>query len=137
MNLRSILFPNDFSQYNDAALKLASTLAAEAKAKLYIIHVHDAQGISAAMGEFAYVDAETLHEQLRNAEEQLRNIAPSTAEVDYNRACVTGHPVTEILKFVEDHNIDLIVMGSHGRTGLLRLLMGSVAEAVMRKAPCP
>jgi nucleotide-binding universal stress UspA family protein len=48
-----------------------------------------------------------------------------------------GSPVVEILKFAQQAEIDLIVMGSHGRTGIFRLLMGSVAEAVMRKAPCP
>ena len=51
--------------------------------------------------------------------------------------CVTGSPVTEILAVAEDKKVDLIVMASHGRTGLSRLLMGSVAEGVMREAPCP
>jgi nucleotide-binding universal stress UspA family protein len=62
---------------------------------------------------------------------------PSIPGVNYERECLTGNPVVEIRKFAEGHNIDLIVMGSHGRTGLSRLLMGSIAEGVMRKARCP
>lgn len=137
MNIKSILFPTDFSEYNEAALKLASTLASESKATLYIIHVHDVQSFSAAAGEFSYLDAPTWHEQLRNAEEQLENVVPSIPSVSYERECLTGNPVVEILKFAEGHNVGLIVMASHGRTGLPRLLMGSIAEGVMRKAPCP
>jgi nucleotide-binding universal stress UspA family protein len=137
MNINTVLFPTDFSEYNGAALKLASTLAAEAKATLYIIHVHDVQSVSAAAGEFSYLDAPTWHEQLRNAQDQLENVSPSIPNVRYERECLTGNPVVEILKFAEGHNIDLIVMSSHGRTGLARLLMGSIAEGVMRKAPCP
>jgi nucleotide-binding universal stress UspA family protein len=136
MNIKSILFPTDFSSYNDAALKLASTLAVEAKATLYIIHVHDVQGVSAAMGEFSYLDAPTWREQLSDAENQLAGVVPS-AEVVCQHECLTGNPVVEIVKFAESHGVDLIVMASHGRTGLSRLLMGSVAEGVMRKAPCP
>jgi universal stress protein A len=137
MNIKSILFPTDFSSYNDAALKLASTLAAEAKATLYIIHVHDLQSLSAATAEFSYLDAPTWREQLGNAEEQLARILPSAAGVKYERKCLTGNPLVEILKFAESHGVDLIVMASHGRTGLSRLLMGSLAEGVMRKARCP
>lgn len=137
MNIRSILFPTDFSEYNDAALKLASTLAAEAQAKIYIIHVHDVQSLSAAMGEVAYMDAQTWHEQLREAEMRLASVVPSAPGVDCERECLTGSPLVEILNFAESHDIDLIVMASHGRTGLSRLLMGSIAEGVMRKATCP
>jgi len=137
MNIQRILFPTDFSQYNDTALRLASSLAAEAQATLYIIYVHDVQALSVAMGEAAYLDASAWREELRNAEKQLGTIVPSIAGVNYEHECLTGNPVTEILKFAEGHHVDLIVMASHGRTGLLRLLMGSVAESVMRRASCP
>ena len=50
---------------------------------------------------------------------------------------VVGDPATEIVRVAADHSADVIVMGTHGRTGLSRLLLGSVAEAVLRKAPCP
>ena len=137
MNIQRILFPTDFSQYNDAALGLASSLAAEAQATLYIIHVFDVQSLSVAMGEASFYDAPTWREELRNAEEQLRSVVPSIAGVAFEHECLTGNPVLEILKFAESHDIDLMVMASHGRTGLSRLLMGSVAEGVLRQAKCP
>lgn len=137
MNIQRILFPTDFSQNNDAALKLASSLAAEARAKLYIVHVHDVQYLAVAMGEAAYLDAPTWREELRKAEEQLGNVVPSIAGVNCEHECLTGNPILEILQFADSHDIDLIVMASHGRTGLSRLLMGSIAEGVMRQAKCP
>jgi nucleotide-binding universal stress UspA family protein len=137
MNVHRILFPTDFSDYNEGALKLASSLAAQAQATLYIIHVHELQTYSVAMGEAAYLDAPTWHEEQDEAEEQLHNVVPSIAGVEFVHECLTGNPEVEILKFAETHDVDLIVMASHGRTGLSRLLMGSIAEGVMRKAKCP
>jgi len=138
MNVKRILFPTDFSHCNDAALKYASTLAADANALLYIVHVHERQDISAAMGEagFAYPSA---YDTADSAEvrDRLTKVVPTVAEVAYDHHFLTGSPLREILKFAEREHVDLIVMGSHGRTGLSRLLMGSIAEGVMRKALCP
>jgi nucleotide-binding universal stress UspA family protein len=138
MNIKSILFPTDFSQYNDAALGLASTLAAEACAKLYIIHIHDSRELNAFAGEGSYLYASTIWEkEQREAEVYLREIVPLIPGVAYEHVFLTGNPVQEIVDFAETNGIELIVMSSHGRTGLPRLLMGSIAEGVMRKAPCP
>jgi len=137
MNVKNILFPTDFSQYNDAALKVASSLAAEADANLYIVHVHDVRDLNAAMGEGSYLYASTWHEEQHEAERRLGEILPTVASVHYEHECLTGNPVLEILTFAEGHDVDLIVMASHGRTGLPRLLMGSIAEGVMRRATCP
>jgi len=137
MNIRSILFPTDFSYYNDAALEYASTLAAEAEAKLYIVHVHDACAVSSAMGEASYFCASTWQEEFELAGEQLARILPTRAGIWYEHNCLPGKADEEIIAFARDRKVDLIVMASHGRSGLTRLLMGSVAEAVMRKAPCP
>ena len=137
MNIRSILFPTDFSHYNDAALKLASRLAAEAQATLFIVHVHDVRDLNAAMGEASYEYASSWDDRRREAQEHLSKVVPTVAGLTYKRECLTGSPVPEILRFAECHNVDMIVMASHGRTGLSRLLMGSIAEGVMRKARCP
>jgi nucleotide-binding universal stress UspA family protein len=69
--------------------------------------------------------------------DQLERIVPTEARVPYEHHYLRGSPVTEILNLAEVENVDLIVMGSHGRTGLSRLLMGSIAEGVMRQAKCP
>jgi nucleotide-binding universal stress UspA family protein len=137
MNIRAILLPTDFSSCNEAALKLACTLAAESGAVLYIVHVHDVQHLTAAMGEAAYLYESEWKEELRAAETQLCNVVPTAPGINYRHVCLTGSTVPELLDFADSRDIDLIVMGSHGRTGLSRLLLGSVAEGVMRRAKCP
>ena len=137
MNIKSILFPTDFSHYNDAALEYASVLAAEAKATLHIIYVHDVRDLSAATGEASSIFAATWQQEKRAAEKRLNKVVPTVAGVAYEHYCVVGDPVTDILAMAEGKKADLIVMASHGRTGLSRLLIGSIAEAVMRRAPCP
>jgi nucleotide-binding universal stress UspA family protein len=137
MNVHRILFPTDFSDYNDGALRLASSLAAQAQARLYIIHVHEWQPLNVGLGEAAFLDAPTWREELQEVEEQLHKVVPSIGGVDFVHECLTGSPESEILDFAEAHDVDLIVMASHGRTGLSRLLMGSIAEGVMRRAKCP
>jgi nucleotide-binding universal stress UspA family protein len=137
MNIKRILFPTDFSHYNDAALKLASSLASETGATLFIVHVHDTRELNAAMGEAGYLYLTTWAEDLEEAQQCLRAIVPTVAGLSHQHECLTGNPASEILKFAETHDVDLIVMASHGRTGLPRLLLGSVAEGVMRRAGCP
>jgi nucleotide-binding universal stress UspA family protein len=136
MNIKKILFPTDFSHYNDRALSLASTLAAESSATLVIIHVDEMRDVNAALGEAGYLIATTLDDR-EDVKQQLETVLPTVATVNYEHHYRKGSPVVEILTFAEEENIDLIVMASHGRTGLSRLLMGSIAEGVMRKAHCP
>jgi universal stress protein A len=137
MNIKSILFPTDFSRYNDAALQYASSLAAEANATLHIVHVHDVHELNTATGEASYVYAAAWQEQRRVAERRLSKVLPTVPAVAYEHHSLVGDPVTDILAVAADTKVDLIVMASHGRTGLSRLLMGSIAEGVMRQSPCP
>jgi nucleotide-binding universal stress UspA family protein len=138
MNTRRILCPTDFSQYTDAALGYASSLAAESDATLYIVHVDDYREASAALGEVAVDYAAPWGIADRSeVRQQLEQVKPTVPRVDYEHRYLEGGPVHEIVAFAEREHIDLIVMGSHGRTGLARLLMGSVAEGVARRAPCP
>jgi nucleotide-binding universal stress UspA family protein len=67
----------------------------------------------------------------------LDQLLPSESDVQCERRLLMGDPATEIVALAEEENVDLIVMGTHGRTGIKRLLMGSVAEAVVRRASCP
>ena len=138
MNVKRILFPTDFSHCSDAALKHASTLAAEADALLYIVHVDERPDVSAAIGEAGFVYPTTWDAQdRREVRDRLSKVVPSVASANYEHHFLSGSPLREILRFAEREHVDLIVMGSHGRTGLSRLLMGSIAEGVMRKAQCP
>jgi nucleotide-binding universal stress UspA family protein len=138
MNIQRILFPTDFSHNNDGALEYASTLAAETGALLYVAHVDEMQDLNVAMGEAGYlIAAAVAHEGRPEVRRRLENVVPTTEEVICEHYYLRGSPVTEILAFAERENVDLIVMASHGRTGLSRLLMGSIAEGVIRKASCP
>lgn len=137
MRLNSILFPTDFSHYNDAALEYASTLAAESNAKLHIVHVHEANDMGAALGETGFLYEEAWKKEDAISHEQLSKIVPTVASVKFEHHYLTGTPSATIAGFAEDNDIGLIVMASHGRSGISRLMLGSVAEGVMRKAPCP
>jgi nucleotide-binding universal stress UspA family protein len=137
MKLNSILFPTDFSHYNDAALEYASTLAAEANAKLYIVHVHDSRDLNSALGEAGFVYEASWREEDKMTRDRFEKVVPTSTSVKFERHYLTGPPVVEILDFAAENKIDLIVMASHGRSGISRLIMGSVAEGVMRKATCP
>ena len=64
-------------------------------------------------------------------------VAPADADVPHEHRLLHGDPIGEIVRLAEQEHVDMIVMGTHGRTGLSRLLMGSVAEAVVRRADCP
>ena len=72
-----------------------------------------------------------------DARAHLDQITPTSPAVEFERRLLIGAPETEILTFAEDTDADLIVIGSHGRTGLARVLLGSIAEGIVRRAKCP
>jgi universal stress protein A len=137
MNTQRILCPTDFSHFTDAALGYASSLAAESGAVLFIVHVDECRGMNTATSE-ASAFAATLGLADRKAvQRQLEQVQPALPHVAFERRYLEGGAVHEIVAFAERERVDLIVMGSHGRTGLSRLLRGSVAEGVTRRATCP
>jgi nucleotide-binding universal stress UspA family protein len=136
VNVRRILFATDFSECSGAALDVASRLASETGARLYIVHVDGLLEISIPAipaVEGGYYDAPWGYER-REVRERLISIVPTVANVACEHCYLTRFPVAELLKCPESIHVDLIVMGSHGRSGLSRLVMGSVAEGVMRGA---
>ncbi len=137
MKLNSIMFPTDFSESSDAALGYASVLAAETGATLHIVHVaDDSAAYMAGYGGLAYVPEfpAELEKEMRG---RLDEVKPSKPGVDVKRHYVTGNEVNEIVAFADREQVELIVMGTHGRTGVSRVLLGSVAEGVLRRAACP
>ena len=74
---------------------------------------------------------------VEDLERMLRAIKPVDPAVAFEHRLVNGDPATEIVRLAEEEGVDMIVLGTHGRTGLYRLLMGSVAEAIVRRAMCP
>jgi nucleotide-binding universal stress UspA family protein len=76
-------------------------------------------------------------EDIRRDVGRLKSVQPTTEGVACEHHHLTGDAAAEIVRFAKENQIDLVVMGTHGRRGVTRLLMGSVAEAVVRQAPCP
>jgi universal stress protein A len=133
MKTKKILFPTDFSHTGDAALELATVLAHDAGATLLIVHVEEPP-VAYGGGEMYYGIPEPAHDEIKR---MLQEVVPTRSDVQYEHRLVTGDPPSAIVRLVEEEGVDLIVLGTHGRTGLSRLLMGSVAEAIVRRASCP
>ncbi|MHB1426609.1 MAG: universal stress protein [Gemmataceae bacterium] len=131
--LGTILHPTDFSENSAFAFRVASALARDYNARLILLHVISPPVVIYAGGP---VPAEAWP-SVEEIKEQLWNIEGRTHHVRVESQVLEGDPVDMILRAAEETHSDVIVMGTHGRTALARLLLGSVAEQVMRKAPCP
>ena len=133
MKAEKILFATDFSHAGDAALAMATALARDTGATLLIVHVEEPPMVYGG-GELYYGMPEPATEDLKQL---LANVVPTDKNVPHEHHMITGDPAGAIVRFAEDEKVDMIVVGTHGRTGLSRLLMGSVAEAIVRKSKCP
>ncbi len=133
MNVHKILFPTDFSTTANEALRMAVSLARENGAKLLIVHVEEPP-LAYGGGDMYYGVPTPSIDQIKT---MLAEIDPGAPDVEVERHLVTGEPADAIVRLAEEEKADLIVMSTHGRTGLTRLLMGSVAETVVRRAACP
>jgi nucleotide-binding universal stress UspA family protein len=142
-SLERILVPTDFSPGSHAALGYALFLGARMGATLEVLHVYDAVE---AMGPDAKVVVEgkapqPLQQLLRDRAAGLMDRfvkgVPGIGELPVRTRVEAGKSAEAILRIADKERFDLIVMGTHGRTGLSRLMVGSVAERVIRDAPCP
>jgi universal stress protein A len=131
--IRSILHPTDFSEQAQAAFELACALARDYEAELTVLHVYSMPPVFAPDGIAIPLSDEDPH----STRIKLQELLPSDAQVKVKHVMVEGNPVDKIIEYAENNSADLIVMGTHGSSGLTRLLMGSVAESVTRKAACP
>lgn len=137
-SVRTILHPTDFSPQSDCAFPLAWSLARDLQAGLLVLHVIE-QPLIAHAGVMMAPPPPPVSEAERQALlDKLRGIAPPPGSpVPVERLLEQGDPAAAILQIARERQCDLIVLGTHGRTGLPRLLMGSVAEKVLREATCP
>jgi nucleotide-binding universal stress UspA family protein len=133
LNLQTILHPTDFSACSLYAWDLACALAHDHGARLVVLHARELP--PSAHGDFGCSPAAGLDSHF--LAEELARLEPCYTDVVVYRRLVDGDPAKAILNAAKENHCDVVVMGSHGRTGLGRLLMGSVAEEVVRKAPCP
>jgi nucleotide-binding universal stress UspA family protein len=133
---RVILHPTDYSDTSDYALQIAADLARLHQATILVLHVAETLGPeNVTYGEAVSQLEPTAYR--RRLEEDLRRQIPPPSGVSIQYLLAGGDPAQEIDRAAREHHCDLIVMGSHGRTGLSRLLAGSIAEEVIRTASCP
>jgi nucleotide-binding universal stress UspA family protein len=134
--VRRVLTPIDFSDASEHALRHAKEIALTYGAEIDLLHVVDAPMYPSAyeLGSFRF----PIDEVIDQSEESLADLARDIIGVEHSVVtAVSGHPVQEILDYVEANDVDLLVMATHGRTGLGRLMIGSVAERVVRQSPIP
>lgn len=133
-----ILVATDFSDSADEALTYALTLADQVGATARLVHVFDDPGAIGLYSEgYVPMPAETRAEILAEIRRQLTARAAATGRKDLPSEVLTGAPARTIVDAARQHQCDLIVMGTHGRHGMAHLLLGSVAERVVRTAACP
>ena len=133
LTIHKILHPTDYSDLSGPAFEMACSLARDFGAELVICHVSPPPIAAVANGML--VDIPTGEAEQMTA--RLEKVKPDDPRLPVTHQLLRGDPAAEIARFATDAGIDLIVIGTHGRGGLSRLLMGSVAEHVLRKAPCP
>lgn len=141
ISIRRVLFPTDFSEPSEHAMNHALDFARLFKARLHLLHVVDESFqywmASAPSGmPLGPSQDQVLSNSMQRMKDFVSRRIPQT-EADVVTSVTWGRPAAEILRHAKDQQIDLIVIGTHGRSGLAHALMGSVAEKVVRQATCP
>jgi universal stress protein A len=135
MNIRKILFPTDFSEHALAALPMAENIAKANGSTIVIAHVYE-PALTYGTGLAAAFSA--LPQEIReNASHLLDQVQLSDPDIPVERKLLQGTPAISLCKFAQEAAIDLIMMSTHGRTGLSGLVMGNVGQSVVKGAPCP
>jgi nucleotide-binding universal stress UspA family protein len=136
MQFRSVLCPTDFSDLSDLVLRYAAEMAHDHVGRLLILHAVETLGPeNLTYGEAVSQPQPAAYRQ--RLWDELHRVRPPRADIEVEYLLSEEEPAQAILQVAANRRCDLIVMGSHGRTGLKRLLMGSIAEEVVRRAPCP
>jgi nucleotide-binding universal stress UspA family protein len=140
-DIKRILFATDFSDNSRYALTFAISFAQKYDAMLYVLHV--IQQPSYPLGMYAEISFDAMDKFSQSISEAVQKEMQTLKEKDltgcpkYECLIVHGTPFLEILRTAKEKNVELIVVGTHGRTGLDHVLFGSTAEKVVRRAPCP
>jgi nucleotide-binding universal stress UspA family protein len=132
--LKTILVPTDFSEPSANALRYARAFAENFNAALHLLHVLEVPVFTG--WEAPPLVLEDLEQGARNQLERLLT-AEERQQFRAQLVLLNGSPFVEIVRYAREQGVDLIVMGTHGRGPIAHMLLGSVAERVVRKAPCP
>lgn len=141
LQIHRILAPTDFSRHADGAVRYACGLAERFGAELHLLHV--LSEVILPVGPDPSLVATMPPEYYRTTEDQARTALKDLIPQGWPRPAsqktevLWGEPVDQIASYATTHDVDLIVVATHGRTGLSHVLLGSVAERIIREAPCP
>ncbi len=138
--LKKILVASDFSKPSDIALKYGKGLAEAFGASLHVLHVMEDVVAHAWAAEVYVASLPGLHEEMEKAaRERLGQVLTADEREKFRAEVVlrTGTAFVEIIGYAKSENADLIILGTHGRGAIAHMMLGSVAEKVVRKAPCP
>jgi len=140
IKIQRILVPTDFSEFSQCALRYGCELAQRFSAQLHLLNVvEEIYPLIPDPGmTFPPPDTYVLETQ-EVAKKQIQTLPPDDlrGSLSIIREVVTGVPFVEIVRYARENEIDMIVIGTHGRTGLAHVLMGSVADKIVRKSSCP
>ena len=136
---KTLLVPTDFSDVSSAALDYARMLRDRLGCSLHVLHVLEDPLSIVGLADGYGLPPDFIQQVERDARDRLQNLL---ATIEGPGPHVTllireGSPFVEIVRYAREEHIDLIVMGTHGRGPIAHMLLGSVAEQVLRKAPCP
>lgn len=135
--IRTILHPTDFSNTADAAFRMACSLAEAQGARLVVLHaVPPPYPILGELVPPAAADPWCNEENLEPLRRRLGAMKPANSDIEFEVRLEVGEPVEVILQTATDVGADVVVIGTHGRTGIKRFVMGSVAEQIVRRAEC-
>ena len=139
IKLKKILVPTDFSDFSELAFQYGLSFCREYGAEMTMLHVIEDPFYPSAGGSFGFDMAGFFSKMEEEAQKKMDElIATDQAKgVTVQRQIVRGTPFLEIIRVAKEQDSDMIVIATHGRTGLAHVLMGSVTEKVVRKAPCP
>jgi nucleotide-binding universal stress UspA family protein len=139
--IKKILYATDFSENSKFALKYAISVAQKYGAKLYLLHV--IQPPTYPLGMYSEISFDAMdkftHSITEATEKEMKTLKETmlSGVTDYEIMIISGTPFLEILRVAKEKEAGLIVVGTHGRTGLDHVLFGSTAEKVVRRSPCP
>ena len=136
--VKNVLFSTDFSPTSEAALPYAVAIARKFGSTLHIVHILSEANLLMMSGGVDYVSMGTIYEDAHaEAKERIETIAERIEGVPHHSYVRHGLIWKNLAAIISDKEIDLVVVGTHGRTGLGKLVLGSVAEDILRHAPCP
>jgi nucleotide-binding universal stress UspA family protein len=139
ITLKAILVPTDFSEPSASALKYTRAFAEQFDSAIHLLHVLEDPFVYAPTSEGYMVPPNLIEEMEAGARERLEASLTAEERARFKAQLVLKHgsPFVEIVRYARENDVDMIVMGTHGRGPIAHMLLGSVAEKVVRKATCP